>query len=39
LSKGVNAGDSEAAEAIRDFVETVTVFPIPAGSQLRRSDA
>ena len=26
LSKGVNAGDSEVAEAIRDLVETVTVF-------------
>jgi hypothetical protein len=26
LSKGINAGDSEAAEAIRDLVETVTVF-------------
>jgi site-specific DNA recombinase len=26
LSKGINAGDSHAAEAIRDLVETVTVF-------------
>ena len=26
LSKGVNAGDSEAAEAIRELVETVTLF-------------
>ena len=30
LSKGVNAGDSEAAEAIRDLVETVTVFRNPS---------
>ena len=30
LSKGTNAGDSEAAEAIRDLVETVTVFRDPA---------
>lgn len=29
LSKGVNAGDSEATEAIRDLVETVTVFRDP----------
>jgi site-specific DNA recombinase len=29
LSKGVNAGDSEAAEAIRDLVEKVTVFATP----------
>jgi hypothetical protein len=29
LSKGVNAGDSEAAEAIRDIVETVTEFRNP----------
>jgi site-specific DNA recombinase len=26
LGRGVNAGDAEAAEAIRDLVETVTVF-------------
>jgi site-specific DNA recombinase len=26
LSKGINAGDSDAAEAIRELVETVTVF-------------
>jgi len=26
LSKGIRAGDSEAAEALRDLVETVTVF-------------
>ncbi|WP_245452804.1 hypothetical protein [Bradyrhizobium sp. C9] len=26
LAKGVGAGDGEAAEAIREFVETVTVF-------------
>jgi site-specific DNA recombinase len=26
LSKGVRAGDSEAAEAIRELIETVTVF-------------
>jgi site-specific DNA recombinase len=30
LSKGVNAGDSEAAEAIRDLVETVTAFRNPS---------
>jgi len=30
LSKGVNAGDSEAAVAIRDLVETVTVFRNPS---------
>jgi hypothetical protein len=30
LSKGLNAGDSEAAEAIRDLVETVTVFRNPS---------
>ena len=29
LSKGFSAGDSEAAEAIRDLVETVTVFRDP----------
>ena len=39
LSKGVKAGDSEAAEAVRDLVETVKVFPrIQAGSQLRLWD-
>jgi hypothetical protein len=27
---GINAGDSDAAEAIRDLVETVTVFRDPA---------
>ena len=26
LGRGVSAGDAEAAEAIRDLVETVTVF-------------
>jgi site-specific DNA recombinase len=26
LSRGVSTGDSEAAEAVRDLVETVTVF-------------
>jgi hypothetical protein len=30
LSKGINAGDSEAAEAIRDLVETITVFRNPS---------
>ena len=30
LSKGINAGDSEATEAIRDLVETVTVFRDPS---------
>jgi site-specific DNA recombinase len=30
LSKGIDAGDSEAAEAIRDLVETVTVFRDPS---------
>jgi site-specific DNA recombinase len=30
LSKGVNAGDSEAAEAIRDLVDTITVFRNPS---------
>jgi site-specific DNA recombinase len=30
LSKGINAGDSDAAEAIRDLVETVTVFRDPS---------
>ena len=30
LGKGVSAGDGEAAEAIRDLVETVTVFRDPA---------
>jgi hypothetical protein len=29
LSRGINTGDSEAAEAIRDLVETVTVFKNP----------
>ncbi|MFB9269261.1 recombinase family protein [Bradyrhizobium erythrophlei] len=29
LAKGVSAGDGEAAEAIRDLVETVTVFRDP----------
>jgi len=30
LGLGVGAGDTEAAEAIRDLVETVTVFRDPA---------
>lgn len=30
LSKGIRAGDSEAAEAMRDLVETVTVFRDPS---------
>jgi site-specific DNA recombinase len=30
LSKGINAGDSDAAEAIRGLVETVTVFRDPS---------
>ena len=30
LSKGINAGDSDTAEAIRDLVETVTVFRDPS---------
>jgi hypothetical protein len=30
LSKGINPGDSEAAEAIRDLVVTVTVFRDPS---------
>jgi site-specific DNA recombinase len=30
LSKGINAGDSDAAEAIRDLVEAVTVFRDPS---------
>ena len=30
LSDGINAGDSEAAEAIRDLVVTVTVFRDPS---------
>jgi site-specific DNA recombinase len=30
LAKGASAGDSEAAEAIRDLVETVTVFRDPS---------
>jgi len=30
LSKGINAGDSDAAEAIRCLVETVTVFRDPS---------
>ena len=30
LSKGINAGDSDAAVAIRDLVETVTVFRDPS---------
>jgi site-specific DNA recombinase len=30
LGKGVSAGDTEATEAIRDLVETVTVFKDPA---------
>ena len=30
LGRGVSAGDAEAAEAIRDLVETVTVFRDPA---------
>jgi len=29
LGKGVSAGDGEAAEAVRDLVETVTVFRDP----------
>ncbi len=29
LGRGVNAGDTEAAEAIRDLVDTVTVFRDP----------
>ncbi|WP_245330287.1 MULTISPECIES: hypothetical protein [unclassified Bradyrhizobium] len=29
LGKGISAGDGEAAEAIRDLVETVTVFRDP----------
>jgi hypothetical protein len=31
LSKGINAGDSDAADAIRGLVETVTVFRAPRG--------
>lgn len=31
LGKGVSAGDAEAAEAIRDLVETITVFRDPGG--------
>ena len=30
MSKGINAGDSDAAEAIRGLVETVTVFRDPS---------
>ena len=30
LSKGINAGDSDSAEAIRDLVEAVTVFRDPS---------
>jgi hypothetical protein len=30
LLKGLNAGDSEAAEAIRDLVETATVLRNPS---------
>ena len=30
LSKGINARDSDAAEAIRDLVETVTLFRDPS---------
>jgi site-specific DNA recombinase len=30
LANGVSAGDGEAAEAIRDLVDTVTVFRDPA---------
>jgi site-specific DNA recombinase len=30
LSKGINAGDSDAAEAIRNLVETVTIFRDPS---------
>jgi site-specific DNA recombinase len=30
LSKGIIAGDSDAAEAIRDLLETVTVFRDPS---------
>ena len=30
LSKGINAGDSDTAETIRDLVETVTVFRDPS---------
>jgi len=26
LSKGIEAGDSEAADAIRELIETITVF-------------
>ena len=31
LAKGIRSGDSEAAEAIRDLVETVTVSRNPSG--------
>jgi site-specific DNA recombinase len=30
LGRGVSAGDTEAADAIRDLVQTVTVFRDPA---------
>ena len=42
LSKGVNAGDSEADRSNRELVETVTLFRtarIQAESRLRLSDA
>lgn len=32
MSKGIRAGDSEAAEAIRELIETVTVFRDPSRS-------
>ena len=33
LDRGVRAGDSESAEAMRDLVETVTVFRDPSKSR------
>jgi site-specific DNA recombinase len=32
LAKGTNSGDSECAEAMRDLIETVTVFRDPLRS-------
>ncbi|MCP3395038.1 hypothetical protein NLM27_40550 [Bradyrhizobium sp. CCGB12] len=39
LAKGVSGGDGEAAEAIRDLVETVTVFRDPGRLGYDRGDS
>lgn len=37
LAKGLMAGDSESAEAMRDLIETVTVFRDPSRPRRSRS--